>query len=134
MYPQVKYTAGSLMLSCFSAGGPEHLVQIHGIIYSIKYQQTKNLNLTASVRNIILGRGCIFHQDNNPNLNQHKNGSLSTKLIFYFYPKRLTVHSGYTFFVSMCVPWESNPLSFALLTQCSTTEPQEHHGHPSPLT
>ncbi len=26
-----------------------------------------------------------------------------------FYPKRLTVHSGYTFFVSMCVPWESNP-------------------------
>ncbi len=27
-----------------------------------------------------------------------------------FYPKRLTVHSGYTFFfVSTCVPWESNP-------------------------
>ncbi len=27
-----------------------------------------------------------------------------------FYPKRLTVHSGYTFcLVSMCVPWESNP-------------------------
>ncbi len=26
-----------------------------------------------------------------------------------FYPKRLTVHSGYTFFVSMCVPWELNP-------------------------
>ncbi len=28
-----------------------------------------------------------------------------------FYPKRLTVHSGYTliFFVTMCVPWESNP-------------------------
>ncbi len=24
----------------------------------------------------------------------------------HFYPKRLTVHSGYTFFVSMCVPWE----------------------------
>ncbi len=23
-----------------------------------------------------------------------------------FYPKELTVHSGYTFFVSMCVPWE----------------------------
>ncbi len=29
-------------------------------------------------------------------------------------------------FVSMCVPWESNPQPFALLTQCSTTEPQEH--------
>ncbi len=43
-----------------------------------------------------------------------------------FYPKRLTVHSGYTFFVSMCVPWELNPQPFALLTQCSTTEPQEH--------
>ncbi len=27
-----------------------------------------------------------------------------------FYPKRLTMHSGYTFFlISMCVPWESNP-------------------------
>ncbi len=29
-------------------------------------------------------------------------------------------------FISMCVPWESNPQPFALLTQCSTTEPQEH--------
>ncbi len=28
-------------------------------------------------------------------------------------------------FVSMCVPWELNPQPFALLTQCSTTEPQE---------
>ncbi len=27
-----------------------------------------------------------------------------------FYPKRLTVHSGYTFFCQyVCVPWESNP-------------------------
>ncbi len=43
-----------------------------------------------------------------------------------FYPKRLTVHSGYTCFVSMCVPWELNPQPFALLTQCSTTEPQGH--------
>ncbi len=43
-----------------------------------------------------------------------------------FYPKRLTVHSGYTFFVSKCVPWELNPQSFALLMQCSTAEPQEH--------
>ncbi len=30
------------------------------------------------------------------------------------------------FFISMCVPWELNPQPFALLTQCSTTEPQEH--------
>ncbi len=46
-----------------------------------------------------------------------------------FYPKRLTVHSGYTIFcqyVSMCVPWELNPWPFVRLTQCSNTEPQEH--------
>ncbi len=30
-------------------------------------------------------------------------------------------------FVSMCVPWESNPQPFALLTQYSTTEPQEQY-------
>ncbi len=29
-------------------------------------------------------------------------------------------------FISTCVPWESNPQPFALLTQYSTTEPQEH--------
>ncbi len=35
--------------------------------------------------------------------------------------------SGYTvFFISMCVPWESNPQTFAQLTQCSTTELQEY--------
>ncbi len=28
-------------------------------------------------------------------------------------------------FVSTCVPWELNPQPFALLMQCSTTEPQE---------
>ncbi len=41
-----------------------------------------------------------------------------------FYPKRLKVHSAYTFFISMCVPLELNPQPFALLTQCPTTEPQ----------
>ncbi len=30
------------------------------------------------------------------------------------------------FFISMCVPWELNPQPFALLTQCSTTEPQKN--------
>ncbi len=29
------------------------------------------------------------------------------------------------FFISMRVPWELNPQPFALLTQCSATEPQE---------
>ncbi len=43
----------------------------------------------------------------------------------HFYPKRLTVHSGYTFIVSMC-SLGIEPTTFALLTQCSTTEPQEH--------
>ncbi len=33
----------------------------------------------------------------------------------------------YTFFVSMCVPWELNLQPFALLKQCSTTEPQKHN-------
>ncbi len=46
-----------------------------------------------------------------------------------FHPKRHTVHSGYTFFTSVCVPWESNPQPFTLLTQCSTTEPQEQVLH-----
>ncbi len=55
-----------MLWACFSAGGPEHLVQTHGIMDSIKYQQIKNQNLTASVRNLIMVRGWIFHQDNNP--------------------------------------------------------------------
>ncbi len=42
-----------------------------------------------------------------------------------FYPKRLTVHSGYTFIVSMC-SLGIEPTTFAWQTQCSTTEPQEH--------
>ncbi len=36
------------------------------------------------------------------------------------------LHSGYTFLINMCFPWESNPQPFALLTQCSTTEPQRN--------
>ncbi len=45
--------------------------------------------------------------------------------IRHFYPKQLTV--AIIFFVSMCVPWELNPQPFALLSQCSTIEPQEYH-------
>ncbi len=30
----------------------------------------------------------------------------------HFYPKRFTVYSGYTFFISMCVPWELKPKTF----------------------
>ena len=53
-------------LAYLFAGGPGHLVQIHGIVDSIKYQQIKNQNLTPSARNLIMGRGWIFHQDNDP--------------------------------------------------------------------
>jgi len=50
------------------AGAPGNLVQIHGIMDSRIYQQIKkkNQNMTASARNLITGRGWIFHQDNNP--------------------------------------------------------------------
>ncbi len=40
-----------------------------------------------------------------------------------FIQSNLQLHSGYTFLISICVPWESNLQPFALLTQCSTTEP-----------
>jgi len=36
----------------FFAGGLAHLVQIHGIIVSSKYQQINNKNLTASAWNL----------------------------------------------------------------------------------
>ncbi len=42
------------------------------------------------------------------------------------YPKRLTIAFRLYNFISMCVPWESNPQPFALLTQCSTTEPHRN--------
>ncbi len=43
-----------------------------------------------------------------------------------FYPKRLTITFRLYIFISMCVPWDSNPQPFALLTQCSTTEPHRN--------
>ncbi len=46
-----------------------------------------------------------------------------------FYPKRLTVHSGYTFnlfFHQYVCSQGIEPTTFALLMQCFTTEPQEH--------
>ncbi len=49
---------------------------------------------------------------------------LLTQLAQQFYPKRLTVQSGYTFFQYVC-SLGIEPKTFALQTQCSTTEPQE---------
>ncbi len=46
-----------------------------------------------------------------------------------FYPKRLTIAFRLYIFISTCVPWESNPQPLALLTQCSTTEPQRNRHH-----
>ncbi len=43
-----------------------------------------------------------------------------------FYPKRLTIAFRLYIFISTCLPWESNPQAFALLTQCSTTEPHRN--------
>ncbi len=51
---------------------------------------------------------------------------LNTTTFTFLHLADAFIHSGYTFFVSMCVPWELNPQRFTLLTQCSTTEPQEH--------
>ncbi len=36
------------------------------------------------------------------------------------------LHSGYAFFCQYVCPLGIEPTTFALLTQCSTTEPQEH--------
>ncbi len=43
-----------------------------------------------------------------------------------FIQSNLQCSQAIIFFVSMRVPWELNPQPFALLTQCSTTETQEH--------
>ncbi len=45
-----------------------------------------------------------------------------------FIQSDLQLHSGYTFFISMYNPWELNSKPFALLTQCSTTEPHRNTG------
>ncbi len=42
-----------------------------------------------------------------------------------FIQSDLQLHSGYTFLISICVPWESNPQPFALLMQCHWNT-QEH--------
>ncbi len=58
----IKYTTVSLMLwAYFSAGGPGHLIQIYTASWILLNTDSKkkenNQNLTASVRNLIMGRG-----------------------------------------------------------------------------
>ncbi len=43
-----------------------------------------------------------------------------------FIQSDLQVYSGYTFFCQYMCSLGIEPTTFALLTQCSTTEPQEH--------
>ncbi len=64
-----------MLWACFSARGPEHLVEMHGIMDSIKYQQIKNVNLTASVRNLIVG-----HLDLPPGQQSKTNIKINTKM------------------------------------------------------
>ncbi len=60
-----------MLWACFSVRGPEHLVQIHGIMDSIKYQQIKNLNLTASIRYLIMA---VFGSSTRTTIqNKHQN-------------------------------------------------------------
>src|SRR4029434_8567228 len=78
LIPNVKYGGRSLMLwGCFSSKGPGHLVRIHGIMDSIKYQQILNENLTAPSSKLEMGRGWTFQQDNDP-----KHTSKSTQKCF----------------------------------------------------
>ncbi len=44
-----------------------------------------------------------------------------------FIQSDIQLHSGYTFLISMCVPWESDPQPFALLTQCSNHWATQEH-------
>ncbi len=46
-----------------------------------------------------------------------------------FIQSDLQLHFRLYIFVSMCVPWESNPQPFVLLTQCSTTEPHRNNSN-----
>ncbi len=45
----------------------------------------------------------------------------------WFYPKRLTVNSVYNFICPYVCSLGIDPQTFVLLTQCSTTEPQEYY-------
>ncbi len=48
--------------------------------------------------------------------------------IYIYIPDIVRLYIFYLFlFISMFVSWELNPQPFALLTQCSTNEPQEHY-------
>ncbi len=104
------------------------------LIIMINMHSKPNNNCNKKTKKLFLCNAIIFHN--------------ITALKFFFYqikcslaeqkrllPTNTFMHladafiqsdSVYAFLVSMCVPWELNPQPFALLTQCSITEPQEH--------
>ncbi len=53
---------------------------------------------------------------------------MTNKSLWFLYILSKATYSAFMIYIlSVCViPWELNPQPFALLTQCSTTEPQEH--------
>ncbi len=83
-YPMctMKYTAVFFMFWAYiSAGGPGHLVQTHGIMDSIKYQQ-----IQKSVRNLIVGHVWYSQPGNNPKTNLRNN---SKKWVTWYKTKHL---------------------------------------------
>ncbi len=96
------------------------------LVLSVEYKQQKTRPFEALVF-ITAGWTQCFNPAKNKN--RLLEGFATFTFMHLADAKRLTVHSGYTCFITMCVPWESNPQPFALLTQCSTTEPQEPLSH-----
>ena len=66
-------------MGCFASKGPGHLVRIHGIMDSIKYQQIVNENITASARKLKMGRGWTFQKDNDPK-HREEDGSTGKRI------------------------------------------------------
>lgn len=51
---------------CFSAAGPGRLVKIEGKMNAAKYREILEDNVILSARELRLGRGFNFQQDNDP--------------------------------------------------------------------
>ncbi len=99
-----------MLWACFSARGHEHLVQMHGIMDSIKYHQIKNQNLTASVRNLIMGRVLPPGQQSKTNI------KINTKMGHW-------AQNGY-FTMAVSVLWPEPCRRWVRWTE----EKQHHHG------
>ncbi len=84
-------------------------IDFHGILSTVDVNGAQNNLVTSFLLNIYI---CVQQNKDIHTGLELLEGELITftfTFIRRFYPKRLTVHSGYTFIVSMCVPWELNP-------------------------